>query len=96
MGNKVIKFWTRIQEVPKRSDITMVELDRFMINSGFKKRRQNSSHRIYSIGEDVITIACHSNKEKVKSAYLRKVAELIRKYGIYNENPKQEEENAEI
>ena len=97
MGKNDQKLWRKIQEVPIRSDITMADLDRFMINAGFIKRRQNSSHRIYSIHEDMITIPCHSNKEQVKSAYVKKVADLIRKYAIYDESPKiKEDQNHEV
>lgn len=82
MGNSDNKLWEKICAKPRRTDITMQELHRFLINIGFSIARQNSSHRMYHIGVDPLTIPCRNDTDTVKAAYIKKVYDLVLKYEL--------------
>lgn len=82
MGNSDQKLWDKICAKPRRTDLTMQELHRFLMNVGFSIDRQNSSHRMYHIGVDSLTIACRNDTDAVKAAYVKKVYDLVMKYDL--------------
>lgn len=71
MGNNE-KLLEKMRRKPIPNDITMNELNRFMISKGFVLHSQNSAHLNYKHEKlnYVITIDSHNMKQEVKSIYI--------------------------
>lgn len=75
------KLRERIMCIPPHKDITVEELDTFLLNNNFELcRNANSSHPLYKHKKYKEIVASFANphpRKEVKSSYIRNIQEII-------------------
>lgn len=73
------KLFKKMLRKPIPNDITMNELNRFLLSRGFILQSQNSAHYNYRHEKlkYIITIDSHNMKQEVKSIYIKMVLNAI-------------------
>lgn len=82
---KLLKLWQKISKRPYASGVTMREAHSLLIQVGFIKVSQKSSHRIYKhndFEDSTQVIPCKNDTDVIKPAYVKNIYEAIIRYEL--------------